>query len=42
MYDLIIRNGHVIDGSGAPWVNADVAIRGDRIVAVGRNLNGSA
>src|SRR5205085_2083764 len=41
-YDVIIRNGHVIDGSGAPWVNADVAIRGERIVAVGRNLKGTA
>ena len=35
-YDLIIRNGRVIDGTGSPAVAADVAIRGDRIVAVGR------
>ncbi len=41
-YDILIRNGHVIDGSGAPWVNADVAIKGDRIVTVGRNLKGTA
>ena len=34
-YDLIIRNGRVLDGSGNPWYRADVAIRGDRIVAVG-------
>ena len=34
-YDLVIRNGRVLDGSGAPWVRADVAITGDRIVAVG-------
>lgn len=33
--DLIIRNGRVLDGSGNPWYRADVAIRGDRIVAVG-------
>jgi N-acyl-D-amino-acid deacylase len=34
--DLILRNGRVLDGAGNPWVLADVAIRGDRIVAVGR------
>jgi len=34
-YDLILRNGRVLDGSGNPWVRADVAIRGDRIAAVG-------
>src|SRR5688500_1864993 len=35
-YDLLIRNGRVIDGTGNPWFAADVAVRGDRIVAVGR------
>lgn len=35
-YDVIIRNGRIIDGSGSPWVSGDVAIRGDRIVAIGR------
>jgi len=34
-YDLIIRNGHIIDGTGNPWYSADVAIQGDRIVAIG-------
>ena len=34
--DLLIRNGHVIDGTGAPWFQADIAITGDRIVYVGR------
>ena len=33
--DLIIRNGTVFDGTGAPRFNADVAITGDRITAVG-------
>jgi len=32
----LIRNGRVLDGSGNPWVYADVLIRGDRIEAVGR------
>jgi N-acyl-D-amino-acid deacylase len=34
--DLILRGGRVLDGAGNPWVLADVAIRGDRIVAVGK------
>jgi N-acyl-D-amino-acid deacylase len=34
-FDIIIRNGMVYDGSGRPPVKADVAIRGDRIAAVG-------
>ncbi|MHB1931282.1 MAG: N-acyl-D-amino-acid deacylase family protein [Acidimicrobiales bacterium] len=35
-YDLVIRNGTVVDGSGAPRRRADVAVAGDRIVDVGR------
>ncbi len=35
-YDLIIRNGKTIDGSGNPWFRGDVAISGDRIVSIGR------
>jgi N-acyl-D-amino-acid deacylase len=35
-YDLVIRNGKIVDGAGSPWFRGDVAIRGDRIVAVGR------
>ncbi|HEV8201873.1 MAG TPA: amidohydrolase family protein, partial [Candidatus Polarisedimenticolia bacterium] len=34
--DLILRGGRVIDGTGNPWFKADVAITGDRIVAIGR------
>lgn len=34
-YDLIIRNGRVLDGSGNPWHYADIAVAGARIVAVG-------
>jgi dihydroorotase/N-acyl-D-amino-acid deacylase len=33
-YDVVIENGRVVDGTGNPWTWADVAIRGDRIVAV--------
>ena len=34
--DLLIRNGQLLDGSGAPARTADVAISGDRIVAIGQ------
>lgn len=34
-YDLVIRNGRVIDGTGNPWVYADVAVQNGRIVRVG-------
>jgi N-acyl-D-amino-acid deacylase len=34
-YDVVIRNGTVIDGSGGPGTKADVAISGDSIVAIG-------
>ena len=33
-YDVVIENGRVVDGTGNPWMYGDVAIRGDRIVAV--------
>ena len=36
MYDLVIRNGTVIDGTGLPAYRADVALSGDRIAAIGR------
>ncbi len=35
-YDVLIRNGRVVDGTGNPWVYADVGITGDRITFVGR------
>jgi N-acyl-D-amino-acid deacylase len=35
VYDLIVRNGKVYDGTGAPWVRADVGVIGDRIAAIG-------
>ena len=36
MYDLVIRNGTVVDGTGLPKYRADVAVSGDRIAAIGR------
>jgi N-acyl-D-amino-acid deacylase len=34
-YDVIVRNGNIYDGTGAPPYQADVAIDGDRVVAIG-------
>jgi len=34
-YDVIIKNGKIIDGSGNPWVSGDIAISGERIAAIG-------
>jgi N-acyl-D-aspartate/D-glutamate deacylase len=34
-FDVIIRDGRVLDGTGMPWRKADIGISGDRIVAVG-------
>jgi len=36
MFDVLIRNGRVVDGTGAPWFWADVAIENGRIAAMGR------
>jgi N-acyl-D-amino-acid deacylase len=35
-FDVIIKNGHIVDGGGGPWYAADIGIRGDRIAAIGR------
>lgn len=41
-YDLIIRNGRVLDGTGNPWFPAEVAVKDGRVVAVGRLAGASA
>ena len=33
-YDTLIRHGRVVDGSGNPWIHADVALAGDRVKAI--------
>lgn len=35
-FDVLIRNGHIMDGTGSPWYSADVGIRDGRIAAIGR------
>lgn len=41
-YDIIIRNGLVIDGTGSPWFRADVGIVADKIVKVSQLADASA
>jgi N-acyl-D-amino-acid deacylase len=40
-FDLVIANGHIIDGTGSPWYSGDVGIRDGRIAAIG-NLSAAA
>ena len=37
-YDLVLRNGRVVDGTGSPWQRADLAIRGDTIVRIAPSI----
>ena len=39
-FDLVITNGHIVDGTGSPWYSGDVGIRDGRIAAIG-NLSGA-
>jgi N-acyl-D-aspartate/D-glutamate deacylase len=41
-YDLLIRGGRILDGTGNPWRYADIGIRGGKIVALGRLGNAAA
>jgi len=34
-FDIVITNGHIIDGTGSPWYSGDIGIRGGRIAAIG-------
>ncbi|HKS80499.1 MAG TPA: hypothetical protein VJR23_03260 [Candidatus Acidoferrales bacterium] len=40
-YDVVILNGHIIDGTGSPWYSGDVGIRDGLIAAIG-NLTGAS
>ena len=40
-HDLVIRGGTVFDGAGAPGVDADVAISGGIVTAIGRAIGGA-
>jgi N-acyl-D-aspartate/D-glutamate deacylase len=42
MYDLVIRNGDIVDGTGGPVVRADVAVRDGRIVSIAPSIDDAA
>ena len=42
MYDVLIQNGTLVDGTGAPCRKGDIAIKDGKIAAVGENLPGEA
>jgi N-acyl-D-amino-acid deacylase len=35
-YDVVLRNGRIVDGTGAPWYRGDVGVRAGKIAAIGR------
>jgi N-acyl-D-amino-acid deacylase len=41
-FDFIIAGAHLVDGTGAPWVTADIAMKSDRIAAIGDLSKASA
>ena len=40
-FDIVITNGHIIDGTGSPWYSGDIGIRDGKIAAIG-NLSDAA
>jgi N-acyl-D-amino-acid deacylase len=40
-YDVVVRNGHIVDGTGSPWYEGDIGIRAGKIAALG-HLEGAA
>lgn len=41
-FDVVIRNGHIIDGTGSPWYSGDIGIRGGRIAQISSLANVTA
>jgi N-acyl-D-amino-acid deacylase len=41
-YDLLLKNGLVVDGTGSPWFRGDVAIKGDSIAAIAYRIDSPA
>ena len=41
-YDLLIKNGRLVDGTGSPWYRADVAVRGDTIARIAPRIDAPA
>ena len=41
-FDLLLKNGRIVDGTGSPWFSGDVAIRGDVIAAIASRIDAPA
>ena len=41
-FDLVVRNGRIIDGTGNPWYRGDVAVRGDTIARIAYRIDAPA
>jgi N-acyl-D-aspartate/D-glutamate deacylase len=41
-YDLVLRNGRIVDGTGSPWYRADLGIKGDTIVRIAPSISDTA
>ena len=41
-YDLVVRNGRIVDGTGSPWYRGDIAIQGDTIVRIAPSISETA
>ncbi len=41
-YDLLVRNGRIVDGTGSPWYRADLAVRGDTIARIAPRIDAPA
>ena len=42
LYDLVIRNGRIVDGTGSPWYLGDIAVRNDTIVRIAPRIEAPA
>src|SRR5215510_1186102 len=41
-FDLLLKNGRIVDGTGSPWFRGDVAVRGDTITMIAPHIDGNA
>ena len=42
MYDILMKNAHIADGTGNPMYHADLAVKDGKIVRIGYNLRADA